>query len=52
MADTKITDAILRLKPNAQVVVTGTDIDTCIIDWHDGTADISREDIKTEMEKA
>ena len=50
MADTKIIDAILRLKPTAQVVITGTNIDTCEIDWHDGTTDISRANIKTEME--
>jgi transcriptional regulator NrdR family protein len=41
-----ITDAILKINPNAQVSVSGSDIDTCEITWHDGTTPISKEDIK------
>jgi len=41
-----ITNAILKINPNAQVSVSGNDIDTCEITWHDGTTPISKEDIK------
>ena len=43
-----ITDAILKINSNAQVV-RGHDIDDCEIDWHSGTAEISKADIKTKM---
>jgi len=41
-----ITNAILKINPNAQVSVSGSDIDTCEITWHNGTTEISKEDIK------
>ena len=41
-----ITNAILKINPNAQVSVSGSDIDTCEITWHDGTTPISKADIK------
>ena len=41
-----IIDAILKINPNAEVVVRGTDIDTCKLEWQDGTTPISKEDIK------
>jgi hypothetical protein len=44
-----ITNAILKINPNAQVSVTGSDIDTCEITWHDGTPEISKADIKAMM---
>ena len=44
-----ITDAILAINSNAQVVVRGYDIDDCQIEWHSGTAEISKADIKTKM---
>jgi hypothetical protein len=44
-----ITNAILKINPNAQVSVSGSDIDTCEITWHDGTTPISKEDIKAMM---
>jgi len=44
-----ITNAILKINPNAQVSVSGSDIDTCEITWHDGTPEISKADIKTMM---
>ncbi len=50
MADTKIIDAIMRLNPSAEVVVTGTDINTCTIDWYNDTPEITKENIKTEMD--
>ena len=44
-----IIDAILKINPNAVVNVSGTDIDNCEIEWLEGTAEISKEDIKTKM---
>ncbi len=46
-----IINAILEINPNAKVSVRGSDIDTCEIEWHNGTTEISKEDIKTAMEK-
>ena len=44
--------AILVLNSNAKVVVKGDDnLDTCEIKWLDGTAEISKADIKTEYDK-
>ena len=44
--------AILVLNSNAKVVVKGDDnLDTCEIEWLDGTAEISKPDIKTEYDK-
>lgn len=44
--------AILVLNSNAKVVVKGDDnLDTCEIEWLDGTAEISKADIKTEYDK-
>ena len=45
----QITDAIKAINPNAQVAVVGHDIDDCKIEWHNDTAEISKEDIKTKM---
>ena len=47
----KIFDAILSINPDARVVIRGGDIDTCEIEWHKGTTEISKEDIKAAMEK-
>jgi len=41
-----IIQAILKINPNAQVVTRGSDIDTCKIEWYNGTTPISKEDIK------
>jgi hypothetical protein len=40
-----IIEAILKINPTAQVVVRGTDINTCEIEWHNGTTPISKEQI-------
>jgi hypothetical protein len=45
----KIAKAILKINPNAQVAIRGSDIDTCEIEWHNGTAEISKADIKVKM---
>tara|TARA_R100001510_G_C7493118_1_gene100036 strand:- start:12 stop:164 length:153 start_codon:yes stop_codon:yes gene_type:complete len=47
-----IIQSILAINPDAKVTVRGSDLDTAIIEWHDGTPEISKEDIKAEMEKA
>ena len=40
-----IIQAILKINPTAQVAVRGTDINTCEIEWHNGTTPISKEQI-------
>tara|TARA_R110000824_G_C14924211_1_gene648034 strand:+ start:533 stop:709 length:177 start_codon:yes stop_codon:yes gene_type:complete len=48
--EVKVIDAIISLNSNAKVVVRkNNDIDNCEIEWHEGTAEISKEDIKTEQ---
>jgi len=44
-----IVDAILKINPNAQVVVRGKDINTCEIEWHNGTTPISKADIEAQF---
>jgi len=44
-----ILDAILKINPNAKVVVRGKDINTCEIEWHQGTTPISKADIEAKM---
>ena len=41
--------AILKINPNAIYVIRGNDIDTCEIEWLEGTAEISKADIKAKM---
>jgi len=44
-----ITDAILKINPNAEVVVRGNDLDTCTIEWLNGTVEISKSDIQAKI---
>ena len=44
-----IGEAILKINPNAVFVVNGGNIDTCEIEWLEGTAEISKADIKTKI---
>ena len=45
-----IIEAILKIDPNAQVSVSGSNIDTCEIIWHDGNpTDITKEQIKNKI---
>ena len=44
-----IIEAILKINPNAKVSVSGTDINTCEIEWHNGTTPISVSDIQAKM---
>ena len=51
----KIIDAILKINPIAKVVIRGTDINTCVLEWYDGTTPISKADIEakqTELQAA
>jgi len=44
-----IIDAILKINPTAEVSVSGDNINTCKIEWHNGTTPISIEDIKAQI---
>ena len=44
-----ITEAILKINPNAKVYVKGNDIHTCEINWLDGTTPISKADIEAQF---
>ena len=44
-----IIEAILKINPNAQVIVRGDDINTCEIEWHNGTTPIPVADIEAKM---
>ena len=44
-----IADAILKVNPNAKIVVKGEDINTCEIQWLDGTTPIPKADIEAKM---
>ena len=45
-----ICEAILKLKPDAQVSVSGTNIDTCQIIWHNNNpTNITKEQIKIKI---
>jgi hypothetical protein len=44
-----IIEAILKINPNAVVSVRGDNINTCEIEWHNGTTPISKADIEAKM---
>ena len=44
-----IQEAILKINPNAEVTVYGTDINTCTFEWHNGTTPIPVADIEAKM---
>jgi len=44
-----IIEAIQKINPNAKVVVRGTDINTCEIEWLEGTTPISKSDIEAQF---
>ena len=41
--------AILKINPNAKVTIRGNDINTCEIEWHNGTTPIPKADIEAKM---
>ena len=44
-----IIKSILKINPEAKVVVRGSDIDTCDLEWLENTTPISKEDIKAQI---
>jgi hypothetical protein len=44
-----IIEAILKINPNAKVGVRGNDINTCEIEWHNGTTPIPKADIQAQL---
>ena len=44
-----IIEAILKINPNAEVSVSGEDINNCEITWHNGTTPISKADIEAQF---
>ena len=48
MSGIEIVRAIRKINPNAKVIVKGSDIDTCEIEWIVGT-EISKSDIKSKL---
>ena len=44
-----IAEAILKINPNAEVYVSGDDINTCEIQWLNGTTPIPKAEIKAKM---
>ena len=44
-----IVEAIKKINPNAQFVIRGNDLDTCKIEWHNGTTPIPKADIEAKM---
>jgi len=44
-----IIEAIKKINPNAEVTVRGDDINTCEIEWHNGTTPISKADIEAKI---
>ena len=44
-----IIEAIQKINPNAKVTVRGNDINTCEIEWHNGTTPIPKADIEAKM---
>jgi hypothetical protein len=45
--ENKVIDAILKINPNAEVNVSGDDVDQIV--WHNGTTPISKADIEAKM---
>ena len=44
-----IAQAILKINPNAVIIVRGSDINTCEIEWLEGTTPISKADIQAQL---
>ena len=44
-----IIEAILKINSSAEVTVRGNDINTCEIEWHNGTTPISKADIEAQF---
>ena len=44
-----IYDAIKKINPEAKITVYGTNLDTCKIEWNNGTTPISKADIEAKI---
>ena len=44
-----IDQLILKINPNAEFAVIGSDLNTCEIEWHNGTTPISKADIEAQF---
>jgi hypothetical protein len=44
-----IIDAILKINPNAKVVVRGDNLNTCTLEWLENTTPISKADIEAQI---
>ena len=44
-----IIESILKINPNAKVAIRGEDINTCEIEWLEGTTPISKADIEAQF---
>jgi len=44
-----ITKAILKINPNAKMTIRGQELDTCTIEWLNGTTPISKADIEAKI---
>ena len=49
MTNEIIIKAILKINPNAKITVIGSDLDTCTIEWLEGTAEISKANIEAKI---
>ena len=49
MSNKNIIDAIIKINSNAKVSVSGSDINTCEIEWLEETTPISKVDIEAKM---
>ncbi len=49
MSGYNILKAIQKINSNAKVTVRGDDINTCKIEWHNGTTPIPKADIEAKM---
>ena len=47
----KIIQAIKAINPSAIISIKGNDLDTCTIEWLEGTSPISKADIKTKLDE-
>ena len=47
-----ILQAIRKINANAEVTIYGTDINTCTFTWHEGTSEISKDDIRAQLATA
>ena len=44
-----IEKAIFKINPNASFIIRGSEIETCTIEWTNGTTPISKADIEAKM---